>query len=1359
MFVSCSMQHHSRRFSTHHLITFAVLAVLVLLYPFRVGHADDSSPKRVLVMHGLWEMGEWEASFDEHFRELIRERSDGQVELRFDYIGVDHSSDLAHYDTTVENLARELDQNPVDLLVGVLPSTTHFVEHLEARIGKTPALYVLPDDFQTSELLLRQNHAVVQSTAVHALRKTLKNIDTLHPQLRKLVVVAGRSENDRVYLTRARQVLENFKSSSPLEIDYLVGAPLADMERQVKGLPRDSALLFITFEQDSSGHFYLHEDVAERLSVAASVPMYASMESLLGHGVVGGNVSSPRDYAQIAADFSFEILDNPHSYQLHSADSATLEIYDWRQLQRWNISEASLPEGSLVEYRPETVWYEYRGTAITTISILLLQAGLIAALIVLVRRDRIARRRLDKSEQYYRSVVTSMSDGVTIQDRDGNIIEHNRAAEKILRLNSAEIMARSSFDPRWQAIRIDGSPYPGEEHPAMVALRSGQPVEGEVMGLRRAPDDTTWIEISSQPINLWKNTEAAVVTTFKDITEQRVRQVAAEFHQKRLDNLFRLAQMEEASDNEIKDFALEASLGITDSSIGYIYLVDDDQQTLRLYSWSQGVMESCTVIDPETVYRLEETGLWGEALRQMTPIITNDYTAESPWKKGIPEGHVPMTRHLNLPLLVEGKAVLVVGVANKSEDYDDADVQSLELLMDQMWRLLEQRRLRRETALAKQRFETFLDAMPAIAFTIDGQGSFLFRNRCFLEQFGEYDERQMVRGEGHLFDTGEAGRFRSDYAKLAAGETVKREVSVNTDSGKRVFNLHRFPMHDAFDDSLQIGGIAEEVTERKAIEATLLFVSREGWQDTEDDFFVQLVRFLGELLGITYCFVDRLIPDRQRAVTLGLYADGKVVDNLEYDLHGTPCENVAESQSCFYPRNIQQQFPEDTMLVDMQAEGYAGIPLRSSQGGVIGILGVMDTAPLQHRELTLTLLRQVAGRASAEIERLEALEVLKESEKRFRHLSEEFQTLLDAVPDVILLLNAERQVEWANAAATRSMGLHDVLNDKPCYELEPCRDSYCIDCVTLSVIKSGRMQEKSMRTDDGHLWEVRAFPILDRDGSVRNVLEMRSDVSEKQRLRDEALRSHQLASLGELSAGIAHEVNNPIGLVAWQLPLFKAFFEHVLPLMDEHVAAHGDFLVGDLQYSQLRDELPQLVDDMQVGIERVRTILSELKTFAMPVDQQQSQRIDLNDVLRRATSLIGKTLTKGRHRIEIDYYPEPLWVEAHLQRLEQVVVNLLMNAQQSLPEEGGEIAVFFQPGLGGNHCLRIRDNGCGMDDETMRHITDPFYTTRRESGGSGLGLSISLRIIKDYGGNIYFNSSPGVGTTIDVCLPVAPEGQ
>jgi light-regulated signal transduction histidine kinase (bacteriophytochrome) len=108
--------------------------------------------------------------------------------------------------------------------------------------------------------------------------------------------------------------------------------------------------------------------------------------------------------------------------------------------------------------------------------------------------------------------------------------------------------------------------------------------------------------------------------------------------------------------------------------------------------WSREVMAECRVPGMPRIFPVEKTGLWGEAVRQRRPVITNDYAAANPWKKGTPEGHVRLTRHMNLPVIVGGKIVLVAGVGNKDEDYNEADVQQLTLLMEGMWRLIERKR-------------------------------------------------------------------------------------------------------------------------------------------------------------------------------------------------------------------------------------------------------------------------------------------------------------------------------------------------------------------------------------------------------------------------------------------------------------------------------------------------------------------------------------------------------------------------------------------------------------------------------------------------------------------------------------------
>ena len=160
-------------------------------------------------------------------------------------------------------------------------------------------------------------------------------------------------------------------------------------------------------------------------------------------------------------------------------------------------------------------------------------------------------------------------------------------------------------------------------------------------------------------------------------------------------------QMTDATLEEIASFAFEAAVRLTQSKLGYLAFMNEDETVLTMQLWSREAMAECKVADKPLIFPVDTTGLWGEAVRQCRPIITNDYNAPNPWKKGTPEGHVRLVRHMNLPVIVGGKIVLVAGVGNKEEDYSDADVSQLTLLMEGMWRTIE--RSRAEEELKKHR--------------------------------------------------------------------------------------------------------------------------------------------------------------------------------------------------------------------------------------------------------------------------------------------------------------------------------------------------------------------------------------------------------------------------------------------------------------------------------------------------------------------------------------------------------------------------------------------------------------------------------------------------------------------------------
>jgi len=186
-------------------------------------------------------------------------------------------------------------------------------------------------------------------------------------------------------------------------------------------------------------------------------------------------------------------------------------------------------------------------------------------------------------------------------------------------------------------------------------------------------------------------------------------------NEERLQCLLNVFQHEAMDVTALLDFALAEALRMTASSYGYIYYYDEEKQEFTLNSWSRDVMQSCSIMNPQTTYELEKTGLWGEAVRQRRPVMDNDFCAQDPLKKGCPEGHVSLTRFLTVPLIEQERIVAVVGVANKETDYEESDMLQLSLLMGSVWKIAERKlaeeRVKQQVALTKSINRIFRDAM------------------------------------------------------------------------------------------------------------------------------------------------------------------------------------------------------------------------------------------------------------------------------------------------------------------------------------------------------------------------------------------------------------------------------------------------------------------------------------------------------------------------------------------------------------------------------------------------------------------------------------------------------------------------
>lgn len=213
-----------------------------------------------------------------------------------------------------------------------------------------------------------------------------------------------------------------------------------------------------------------------------------------------------------------------------------------------------------------------------------------------------------------------------------------------------------------------------------------------------------------------------IVGTHSDLTDRKQAQETLQLNEARLEALLQLNHMTEATLAEIAEFAMEEAVRLTRSQIGYIAFASEDESVLTMFAWSKGAMAECAVQDRPVEYVVTETGLWGEAVRQRRPIITNDYAAPNPWKKGTPTGHVAVRRHMNVPVFDGDRIVLVAGVGNKDWDYDESDVRQLTLLMSGMWRIVQRRRAEERRRESETKYRALFEAAGDAIFLVDAQG-------------------------------------------------------------------------------------------------------------------------------------------------------------------------------------------------------------------------------------------------------------------------------------------------------------------------------------------------------------------------------------------------------------------------------------------------------------------------------------------------------------------------------------------------------------------------------------------------------------------------------------------------------------
>lgn len=271
------------------------------------------------------------------------------------------------------------------------------------------------------------------------------------------------------------------------------------------------------------------------------------------------------------------------------------------------------------------------------------------------------------------------------------------------------------------------------------------------------------------------------------------------------------------------------------------------------------------------------------------------------------------------------------------------------------------------------------------------------------------------------------------------------------------------------------------------------------------------------------------------------------------------------------------------------------------------------------------------------------------------------------------------------------------------------------------------------------------------------------DITERQRARAEAerrqkqlIQADKMIALGTLVSGVAHEISNPNNVMILGTSVVRRACDDILRILDRYQEQEGDFEVDRRPYVEVREELPVMVDTIQKAAERIKSLVDDLKAFARKSPETLSETVDINAVVDAAVHLLNPLLRKACHRVTVSKAEALPTIAGNARNIEQVIINLLSNACQALPDPDKAIFISTRREPDADWlAIEVRDEGAGISPENLERITDPFFTTRQDDGGTGLGLSISRTIIENHKGELRFASQLGKGTTVTVRLPMS----
>jgi len=498
-----------------------------------------------------------------------------------------------------------------------------------------------------------------------------------------------------------------------------------------------------------------------------------------------------------------------------------INIQDPEKTQQ-DMNSAAASPGAVFRFRHKKKDGEIRNVEVFSGTVYFGGRRLLHSIIQDVTERTRAEEALRESREQYRALVENLNDVIISLDREGTFTYVSPAVRRLYGYSPDDLIGQQFLhfihpDDRNHVAGVFGQELSGvyQADEFRILARDG-PVR--------------FISVSPRPI-MHDGSIAGFNYVMTDITERKKAEMEERLTRERFETLVKVAEMRDASDKELAEFVMRAATRMTGSTLAFTGTMTPDESAMDIVAWSETATKECGVAVSPFHFPIREAGIWAEAVRTRGPVIVNDYSLPHPHRKGLPEGHVGILRFLSLPVIDNGKVVMVAAVANKTDPYDDADVTRLSLLMQGIWGYLQKRHAEDALRESRQLLEAVLNSITVRVFWKDTNLVLLGCNTAFARDAGYENPKDVIgKDDFALAWREQAERYRADdRAVLGTGkEKILFEEPQTSPSGELKYLLtSKVPLRDAGGNVIGVLGTYLDITERKEAEALLQDFNRQ----------------------------------------------------------------------------------------------------------------------------------------------------------------------------------------------------------------------------------------------------------------------------------------------------------------------------------------------------------------------------------------------------------------------------------------------------------------------------------------------------------------------------------------------------